>query len=254
MPRRVRPQAGRGEGLAPDLAADPAHIAADRARALALTPVSRETAARLGRYVDLLCHWQKTTNLVAPSTLPELWTRHVADSLQLLRLAPENTRTWVDLGSGGGFPGLAIACALADEPGARVHLVESNAKKCAFLREAIRATGAPAEVHCLRIVDFVALYEDRVEVVSARALAPLHIVLAESAPLLKKGAIGLFPKGQDVEAELTAAAKSWNIGFVVEPSVTSRAGGIVVVRSLEPRSALQHRSPSQRNPGPRRHG
>ena len=114
-------------------------LAADRARALALTPVSRETSERLDRFVELLLRWQRTTNLIAPSTLSRLWTRHIADSLQLLELAPQ-ARVWVDLGSGAGFPGLVIAVALTGKPGAAIHLVESNAKKAAFLREAQRVT------------------------------------------------------------------------------------------------------------------
>jgi 16S rRNA (guanine527-N7)-methyltransferase len=108
-------------------------LASDRAEALRLTPVSRETEARLDRYVDLLLDWQAKTNLVAPSTLPHLWTRHIADSLQLLTLAP-SAKIWADLGSGGGFPGVVLACALAENAGGMVHLVERNAKKAAFLR------------------------------------------------------------------------------------------------------------------------
>src|SRR5213076_3114232 len=107
--------------------------------ALKLTPVSRETEVRLDLYVDLLREWQAKTNLVAPSTLPTLWTRHIADSLQLLPLAP-SAKVWVDLGSGGGFPGVVLACALAEVSGALVHLIERNAKKAAFLREAVRVT------------------------------------------------------------------------------------------------------------------
>src|ERR1700733_7296679 len=125
-------------------------LAADRTRALALTPVSRETTDRLDRFVALLSAWQQRINLIAPSTAPQLWTRHIADSLQLLALAPE-ARIWADLGTGAGFPGLVLACALADTPGACVHLVESSTKKAAFLREAVRATGAPAVVHAVRI-------------------------------------------------------------------------------------------------------
>src|SRR5919205_1131836 len=113
---------------------------ADKAAAMALTPVSRETEARLDRYIALLLEWQAKTNLVAPSTLPNLWTRHISDSLQLLRLAPA-ARTWVDLGSGGGFPGVVLACALAETPGALVHLGGRIAKKAAFLREAISVSG-----------------------------------------------------------------------------------------------------------------
>src|ERR1700759_4520347 len=101
-------------------------LASDRAAALALTPVSRETEARLDRYVELLLAWQAKTNLVAPSTLTNLWTRHIADSLQLLALAP-SAAIWADLGSGGGFPGVVLACALAQTPSGRVHLVERNA-------------------------------------------------------------------------------------------------------------------------------
>ena len=138
----------------------PAEPESDRERALKSTPVSRETAARLDRFVDLLRQWQQKTNLISPATLPEVWTRHVADSLQLLRFAPA-AKTWVDLGSGGGFPGLALACALTDRPGTVVHLVESNGKKCAFLREAVRATGVRAIVHCERIESFVASFHDR---------------------------------------------------------------------------------------------
>jgi 16S rRNA (guanine527-N7)-methyltransferase len=121
-------------------------LAADRSRAFALTPVSRETSERLDRFVDLLLRWQRTSNLIAPSTVSRLWTRHIADSLQLIELAPQ-ARIWIDLGSGAGFPGMVLAIALTGTPGAMVHLIESNTKKAAFLREAQRVTGAPARVH-----------------------------------------------------------------------------------------------------------
>src|SRR5712692_3714134 len=112
-------------------------LASDKASALVLTPVSRETEARLDRYVDLLLEWQAKTNLIASSTLPNLWTRHISDSLQLLTLAP-SAKIWADLGSGGGFPGVVLACALVETADTMVHLVERNAKKAAFLREALR--------------------------------------------------------------------------------------------------------------------
>src|SRR5437870_1057763 len=162
-------------------------LLADRARALKLTPVSRETAARLDQFVDVLLRWQQRTNLIAASTIPALWTRHIADSLQLLDLAP-NARTWVDLGSGAGFPGLVLACALAESPGAEVHLVESNAKKAAFLREASRLIGAPALVHAVRIEDFVQTFAAAPDTVTARALAPLKALFGLAYPLLAKGA------------------------------------------------------------------
>jgi 16S rRNA (guanine527-N7)-methyltransferase len=209
-------------------------LAADRARALALTPVSRETAARLDRFVAVLMEWQQRINLIAASTEPTLWTRHIADSLQLLALAPA-ARTWVDLGSGGGFPGLMIACALADTPGARVHLVEGNAQKAAFLREAARVTGASAVVHAARIKDFIEQAPSQIDIVSARALAPLDELLAAAYPLLKRGAAGLFPKGQDVGAELTRAAKCWNIQASLVPSRTDSRSRIIIVRAIEPK-------------------
>lgn len=209
-------------------------LATDRARALALTPVSRETAARLDRFVAVLLDWQQRINLIAPSTEPKLWTRHIADSLQLIALAPA-AKTWVDLGSGAGFPGLAVACALADSPGAHVHLVESNAKKAAFLREAIRVTRAPAVVHAVRIADFAKNIPERVDIVTARALAPLAELLSAAFPLLKRGAKGVFPKGQHVDAELTKAAKCWNIRTTLAPSRTEPTSRIVVVHNAEPR-------------------
>src|SRR5271163_2956014 len=183
-----------GEGAPPGPSMD---LTADRERALALVPVSRETTARLDRFVELLIAWQQHTNLIARSTVPTLWTRHVAASLQLLGLAPD-ARVWAALGSGGGFPGLVIACALAETQGAHVHLVESIGKKATFLREAVRLTGAPATVHAQRIEDFVDKAPESLDVVAARALAPLRELLTMAYPLLKTGALGLFPKGQDV--------------------------------------------------------
>lgn len=215
--------------------------ASDKAAALALTPVSRETEARLDRYVDLLMTWQAKTNLVAPSTLPNLWTRHVSDSLQLLSLAP-TAKIWVDLGSGGGFPGVVLACALADTPGVTVHLVERNAKKAAFLREAIRITSAPATVHLAGIGDIVESIEGRVDCVTARALAPLHQLVGFAEPLVKRGAKALFLKGQDVEAELTEAAKYWHIDPRLHSSRTGGDGWIVELDRIERRnpSAMTH--------------
>ncbi len=177
--------------------------------------------------------WQRRTNLIAPSTEPTVWTRHIADSLQLLDLAPD-ARIWVDLGTGGGFPGLMIACALAETQGAQVHLVESNGKKAAFLREAAQVTGVPAMVHAERIADFIKYAPNQIDVVTARAVAPLTKLLAEAYPLLKRGPMGLFPKGQDVAAELTQAAKYWKTRASLVPSRTDPKAKIVVVRSLEP--------------------
>jgi 16S rRNA (guanine527-N7)-methyltransferase len=231
-------EAGRGRlGIRPAVARSPqasaAELAQDRTRALALTPVSRETLDRLDRYVALLLDWQRRLNLIAPSTEQTLWTRHIADSLQLLPLAA-GASVWADLGSGAGFPGLPIACALAATDGARVHLVESSSRKAAFLREAAQATGAPVAVHEMRIADFVKARPPNIEVVAARAVAPLSRLLAGAYPLLKSGAIGLFQKGQGVDAELTEAAKYWRVQMTLVPSRTDPKARVVVVRGLKP--------------------
>lgn len=206
---------------------------ADRDAALERFAVSRETAARLDAFLDLLRAWQSHTNLVGPATLPQVWTRHIADSLQLLRLAPDE-KVWVDLGSGAGFPGLVIAIALTGMPGAEVHLVDSIGKKAAFLREAVRLTGAPAIVHAARIEAVAAELPRRIDVVTARALAPLPRLLELAFPLLKRGARGLFLKGQDVESELTEAAKYWKIHVTRIPSATDPRGTILSVERAEP--------------------
>src|SRR5882672_8975046 len=206
--------------------------ASDKAAALALTPVSREAEKRLDAYVDLLLQWQAKTNLVASSTLPNLWTRHISDSLQLLAIAPD-AKIWVDLGSGGGFPGVVLACAMAGTPGAIVHLVERNAKKAAFLREALRITGAAGTVHHADIGDCVDSFSGSVDCVTARAVAPLHQLLGFAEPLVGKGAKALFLKGQDVEAELTEATKYWNIKPRLHSSRTGGHGWIVELDRIE---------------------
>ncbi len=201
-------------------------LASDRQAALALTPVSRETEARLDRFVHLLLEWQAKTNLVAASTLPHLWSRHVSDSLQLLDLAP-TAKAWVDLGSGAGFPGVVLACALAGKTGASVHLIERNAKKAAFLREALRVTGASGMVHLADIGESVDRINGPIDCVTARALAPLNVLVGFAEPLVKKGAKALFLKGQDVEAELTEATKYWKINPRLHSSRTGGQGWIV---------------------------
>jgi 16S rRNA (guanine527-N7)-methyltransferase len=211
--------------VAPDLRAD-------RARALELFPVSRETADRLGRFVDLLLARNQTTNLIAASTIPTVWTRHIADSLQLLSLA--GGKIWVDLGSGGGFPGLVVACAFAEQVAHVVHLVESREKKAAFLHEAARILDVPAVVHTARAED-IASKLPAVDIVSARALAPLPKLLTYVHPLVEKGAKALLMKGQDVEAELTQASKYWKIDAKLVPSKTDPAGRIMILSGLQRR-------------------
>ena len=203
----------------------------DRARAqvLAAYDVSRETSEALDTYVAQLRRWQNVKNLVGPSTLSEVWSRHVADALQLLTLAPE-ARSWIDLGSGAGIPGLILAIA-GKERGIRVTLVESNARKCAFLTEAARLTGAPAEIRNARIETVIGSAMGT-DIVCARALASLDQLLDWSAPLLNSGTIGLFPKGRDVQAELTQAAQRWTVTYDLVPSRTDADARIVRVTAL----------------------
>ncbi len=217
-------------------------LAGDKAAALALTPVSRETEARLDRFLDLLLEWQAKTNLVAPSTLPNLWTRHVSDSLQLLTIAP-SAKIWADFGSGGGFPGVVLACALADMPDTMVHLVERNAKKAAFLREALRVTNSRGTVHLADIGDSVDRIPGPVDCVTARAVAPLNQLIGFAEPLVQRGAKAMFLKGQDVEAELTEAAKYWIINPHLHSSRTGGHGWIVEFDRIE-----------RRNPSAKAHG
>lgn len=204
----------------------------DKRAALELTPVSRETEARLESYVALLLQWQAKTNLVAPSTLPTVWTRHIADSLQLLALAPA-ARQWVDLGSGGGFPGVVLAIAMAEHAGAMVHLVERNAKKAAFLREALRVTGARGTVHLADIEDYVDSFRGAVDCITARALASLNVLTGFAEPLVARGATALFLKGQDVESELTETTKYWKISSQLHPSKTG-SGWVVEIDRIAP--------------------
>jgi 16S rRNA (guanine527-N7)-methyltransferase len=199
--------------------------------------VSRETFHRLEIIVSQLVKWQARINLVSPGTMTAIWQRHIADSLQLVALAPDALR-WIDLGSGGGFPGLVVAAALVEKPGFRMNLVESNGKKCAFLRETARLAGLPVDVVQGRIEDVVSKLSDRFDVVSARALAPLNILLELAEPLLTNGAIGLFPKGQDVDEELRTATISWNLDANLIHSQTEAAAAIVLVRSASRKKSL----------------
>ena len=167
-----------------------------------MADVSRETTDRLARHLDLLRRWQTRINLVGAATLSDPWRRHVLDSAQLAPLIPAGARL-ADLGSGAGFPGLVLAILR----GGPVHLIESDARKAAFLREAVRATGAPAEVHNARAENL----ELRANVVTARACAPLDRLLGLALPLLAPGGICLFLKGARVEEELAAARRRWRM-------------------------------------------
>ena len=199
--------------------------------------VPHETIHRLTRYAELLAHWQKSINLVAPLTLPEVWSRHFADSAQLRSLAPD-ARLWLDLGSGAGFPGLVVAILQAQIPDFRMHLVESNAKKCAFLAEVARATSAPVDIHAMRIEQLAESAQSlRPDVVSARALAPLPRLFELAKPFFGGGTRGLFLKGRETEAEIDAARERWDFDARLHPSLTAKDGRIVEVEALRERSS-----------------
>ena len=199
-------------------------------------PVSRETVESLERYVALLRRWQPAQNLVSPTTLDAVWSRHVADCAQLVARFPD-CRRWVDIGSGAGLPGMITAILLADEPGARVFCVESNQRKCAFLRAAIRETGAAAEVCEGRIESVLKQWNEPVEMISARALASLPRLLDLSEPLLARGVHAAFHKGEDFESELREATQSWVLDLVKHQSLVDPNSSIVEIRRAERRKA-----------------
>ncbi len=190
--------------------------------------VSRETEARLQAYVALLLRWNAKINLVADSTLEQVWQRHILDSLQLLPLLPDGQGSITDLGSGAGFPGLVLAAA----SGRETHLVESDRRKCAFLSEAARTLGlSRAHIHPQRIE---AATPPPAAVVTARALAPLPILLGHAARLLAPGGVALFPKGRTADEELTAAAPHWTMRAERFPSHTDSAATILRLSEIRP--------------------
>jgi 16S rRNA (guanine527-N7)-methyltransferase len=190
-------------------------------------PIDSELEARLKVFEQILLKWQPKMNLVAPSTLKSIRTRHIEDSLQVADIAPQAI-SWVDLGSGGGFPGIVTALRLRGEPGAVVHLVESDHRKCAFLREVSRETQAPVEVHRGRIEDVLPILPD-VDAISARALASLAILVEMTAERLEKGALGIFLKGQDVGSELTEMPIYSSLTIRLVVSRTDPLGRIVLL-------------------------
>ncbi len=201
--------------------------------------VPRETIHRLTRYSELLNRWQKAINLVAPSTLPQVWSRHYADSAQLRSLAPE-AQVWLDLGSGAGFPGLVVAILKTGTPDFRMHLVESNHKKCAFLAEVVRATEAPVDIHAMRIEEFAERAQSlKPDVVSARALAPLPRLFELAAPLFGEGTRGLFLKGREAQAEIEAARPAWAFDARLHASLTAKEASILEVTGLRAKMAQE---------------
>lgn len=204
----------------------------DRQTALRLVPVSRETEDRLAAYLGLLARWRKTTNLISESTFASTWTRHFADCAQLIALAP-SARRWLDMGSGAGFPGLVIAIQLADVRGAVVHCIESDQRKCAFLREVVRATDAPAQIHAARIEKLDPSGFGAVDAVTARAFAPLPAMLNLAKVWMEQGAIGLFPRGRTIDHQIELLNFDRD-DVEVLASVVDAQAGILRIRRAHP--------------------
>lgn len=197
--------------------------------------VSRETLERLQIYVDLVLKWQPAQNLIAPSTIPDIWERHVADSCQTFWSSPE-ARTWVDIGSGGGFPGIVTAIFLADRPDAHVHLIESNQRKAAFLRTALRETGSKGTVHAGRIESVAKGWNHGpVDAVSARALASLDLLFRLAEPFTAQGARAVFHKGQDFKRELNEAAATWDFHLLEKNSLVDPLSRMLLFSDISAR-------------------
>lgn len=181
---------------------------------------------RLTVYAELLARWNRTIRLVSTQDVSAIWSRHIQDSLQLLSLMPRDLDGAIDLGSGGGLPGLVLALA----SGVPFDLVESDSRKAAFLTEAAQATGAPVTVHATRI-EAARLTPRRL--VTARALAPLPKLLALAAPHLAPGGLCLFPKGQSYDSEIDEARQSWTMTIDTVPSRTSPEARLLLIRDLQ---------------------
>jgi 16S rRNA (guanine527-N7)-methyltransferase len=206
--------------------------------------VSHETLEKLSKYADLLATWQKAVNLIAPSTLDQVWHRHIADSAQIVDLVPPAARTFADLGSGGGFPALVLAIMLAGRQSNTpftMSLIESDIRKGAFLREVIRQTGLKTdgnavEILSIRIENPVTQSKvGAVDIVTARALASLDRLFQYAFPLFHPGTVALFLKGRDTQRELDEAQAHWSFTARLIPSRTESDATVVVVTHLSPR-------------------
>lgn len=192
--------------------------------------VSAATSARLSQFAELVRKWSPRVNLVAKAALPDLWQRHILDSAQIFQLRPERTRHWVDLGSGGGFPGIVVAIlALEQDPELRVTLVESDRRKCVFLLEAARMLSLAVTVRTKRIED---LTPQRADVVSARALAPLELLCHFGFRHLAPEGVALFQKGESAAKEVAQARLNWCFDLETFPSKTDRRGVTIRLRNI----------------------
>lgn len=200
---------------------------------LLVPDVSRETFQRLIQFENMFRSWNAAINLAAPSTLPELWSRHILDSVQLAALRPL-TGNWLDLGSGGGLPGAILAILAGQKREAMVQLVESRGKKAAFLQNIIGQTQVPGKVHVMRIEDAHALIKG-IDVVTARALAPLSELIGLAQPWLTDGAVGLFHKGRDFRQEIELARDVWDFDLIEHPSAIDADSMILEISNVSQR-------------------
>ncbi|SIO19937.1 16S rRNA (guanine(527)-N(7))-methyltransferase RsmG [Vannielia litorea] len=200
-----------------------------REEVLVRLDVSRETCQRLDTYAALLAKWNKAINLVAPATLPDLWRRHFLDSAQVLQHGP-TSGLWLDIGTGGGFPGLVCAILAADSrPELTFEFVESDQRKCTFLATVLRETGITASIHSARVE---ALEPRRAQALSARALAPLTALLDHAERHLARGGIALFLKGAQHDAELAKALEKWAFDVQKHPSETDPTGALLTIGNI----------------------
>jgi 16S rRNA (guanine527-N7)-methyltransferase len=208
-------------------------ISEDRAKQILLYDlnVSRETLGDLTKMVESLKKWNKTINLVGKSTIDSVWSRHILDSAQMWSQRPENLKTWVDLGSGGGFPALVLAIlGKAQAPGVCFHMIESDARKCAYLRNVSRETSLNTRIHTVRIEKSEPIMAD---VVSARALAPVETLLSFSQRFLSDSAFCLFLKGQACDTEEEKARESWSFQSEKIKSISDDTGSIIKIWNLK---------------------
>lgn len=202
--------------------------------AVALTGVSRETLGRVHAYLEVLDAWRERINLIGPGEGRHLWRRHVLDSLQLIGQIPADATKIVDVGSGAGFPGLIIACAMAERPGVNVTLVEKSVRKCEFLEAAIAEVGLPARVLNVRIEEAP---REKFDLMTARALAPLPRLLGYGYAWLKPSGNAVLMKGKDAAAELAEARKDWTFDVSDRASLSSAEGRILTISTIKPRRA-----------------
>lgn len=201
----------------------------DRAEVLRRLRPSPAVERRLDIYVELLGRWNATTNLVAPSTVPQVWSRHILDSAQLLDAAPE-ARRWLDIGAGGGFPGMALAILLSETEGVEIHCVDSDKRKCAFLSRAAAETGAPARVHPGRVETFSLANIPDIDIVTARGFGSLSLLLEVAQPWLAAGARGLFLRGESWEQEIAGCPELADYHVETRPSWTHERARVVSLR------------------------